>query len=79
MANECPECGKGDLLLREVKPKVSAAGLFGAALALIGFGLLFFNPIVGVLMIGGGILIGYAGRGKKTEAVCPLCGYRKTV
>lgn len=77
MGNQCPQCGKGELVLREVSAKVSIAGLFGAFLALIGFVMLFFNPIVGLLVVVVGILIGVFGRGKHTESVCPMCGYKK--
>lgn len=79
MANTCPECGKGELVLREVKASISAAGLFGALLGVIGVVVAFINPVVGILLIITGILIGVFGRGKHTEAVCPLCGYHKTI
>jgi predicted RNA-binding Zn-ribbon protein involved in translation (DUF1610 family) len=76
MANLCPECGKGELTLRDVKPKVSAAGLLGAFLAVVGFISAFFNPVIGIGMIAVGIVIGIVGRGKRTEVICPLCGHR---
>ena len=79
MANACPQCGKGELLLQQKSARVSVAGLFGAFLALIGFVSVFFNPIVGILLIIVGILISVFGRGKHTEAICPMCGYRKSV
>jgi uncharacterized membrane protein len=79
MANICPECGKGELLLKQTRPSVSAAGLFGALLAVIGFVVALFNPVVGILLIIVGILIGVFGRGKHTEAICPMCGYRKSL
>lgn len=77
MSNQCPECGKGELVLREVKPSVSVAGLIGAFMALVGFAVLFFNAVVGLLLVICGILIGVFGRGKHTEAVCPLCGHSR--
>lgn len=79
MANTCPKCGKGELTLHEVKPQVSAAGLLGAFLAVIGVVIAFFNGIWGVLTIILGILVGYFGRGKKTESICPMCGYKKSL
>jgi predicted RNA-binding Zn-ribbon protein involved in translation (DUF1610 family) len=79
MANTCPECGKGELTLRDVKAKVSAAGLLGAFLAVIGVVIAFFNGIWGVSTIIVGILVGYFGRGRRTEALCPMCGYRRAL
>jgi len=79
MANLCPGCGKGELVLREIRPSVSVAGLFGALLAVVGFVFLFINPVVGLVFVIVGILVGVYGRGKKTQAVCPLCGYKKSV
>lgn len=79
MGNICPECGKGELVLREVKANVSAAGLFGALLAVIGVVTAFMNAVAGVLMIILGILIGYLGRSRKIEAICPMCSYKKAI
>ena len=76
MANVCPKCGKGELILREVSAKVSVAGLFGALLAVIGLVVAFFNGIFGVIIIILGILIGYFGRGKHVETICPMCGHK---
>jgi hypothetical protein len=40
------------------------------------FGLMFafFNPIVGILMMILGLIIGAVNRGKRVQMVCPRCG-----
>lgn len=79
MPNPCPkENCKGELMLQQRKPFISVAGVIGALVAVIGVALLFVNPIVGVLMLIGGVLFGHFGA-KATYAVCPLCGYSKKV
>jgi uncharacterized membrane protein len=75
----CPECGKGELLLQQRSARVSVAGLFGAFMAVVGFVVLFFNAVVGLLVVICGVLVGYFGRAKHTEAVCPMCGFRKSL
>jgi len=76
MGNKCTQCDKGEMVIHEVKAKVSVAGLFGAFIAVIGIILLFFQGVWGVLTIILGFLIGYFGRGKHMEAICPMCGYK---
>lgn len=80
MANPCPREGcRGELVVHAEAPQVSAAGLLGAFVALAGLGLLLVNGIVGLLVIIAGILVGWAGRGKRLVAVCPVCGLRQQV
>jgi hypothetical protein len=56
------------------RPMVSAGGLIGSLLLLVGALLLFFsNAILGGFVILIGVLFGTIGAGKKTVLVCPQC------
>jgi hypothetical protein len=58
----------------EKKKSVSAGGILGALIFLIGVGVLFVNALLGVGIIILALIIGMVGRGKQIIMVCPSCG-----
>ena len=69
----CKKCNV-ELVTKEKKQSVSVAGVSSACLFLIGIVLIFFNPLVALIIIILAMIIGIVGRGKKTVLVCPNCG-----
>lgn len=55
---------------------ICAAGIIGALAFLAGLVLLAVSPIVGLVVIVIGILVGAFGRPKHTVLVCPACKNR---
>jgi hypothetical protein len=79
-APKVASCAKCNVALVPVERKkaVSAAGLLGVLIFLFGLMFVFFNPIVGILMMILGVIIGAVGRGKSIQMVCPRCGTQGT-
>ena len=69
----CASCNVA-LIAVEKKQAVSAGGIFGVLVFLLGLMFLLFNAVVGVLIMILGLIIGTVGRAKKTVMVCPQCG-----
>ena len=69
----CPSC-KVQLVPKEKKKQVTASGLMGVFLFLVGLAVLYFYTVAGIVIIILGIIIGTVARGTKTVMVCPECG-----
>lgn len=68
----CPKCN-GELLQHEKASSVSAGGLLGAVVGVIGLITLFANAVVGIGLIIVGLVMGSVMRRKKLVLVCPAC------
>jgi uncharacterized protein YbaR (Trm112 family) len=68
----CPKCD-GELLQHEKASSVSAGGLLGALVGLIGLFALFGNALVGIGLIILGVILGTTMRSKKLVLICPAC------
>lgn len=61
------------MIARERTASVSAAGLVGALVGLVGLAIMFANALVGIGIIVIGLLMGGLLRKKKLVLVCPKC------
>jgi len=68
----CDSCGVA-LVAVQKRRSVSAGGLLGVVLLLVGLVVALANLVVGGLMVLAGILFGTVGAGHKTVMVCPQC------
>lgn len=69
----CTECNKGELVATTQSSAVSIAGLLSVLIVIAGLVALMANPLLGVLAIILGVLVGTLGRPRKTVLVCPHC------
>ena len=69
----CPSCNIVLIPLQK-KRSVSAIGIIGAFVFVIGIVTLFDSPIVGILLIILSIIVGVVSGSRKTVMVCPQCG-----
>lgn len=69
---KCARCNV-ELLALERSSSVSAAGLAGALIGVVGLLTLFANALLGVAIIIVGLLLGGLTRRKRTVLVCPRC------
>ena len=68
----CPKCNS-ELLQHEKASSVSAGGLIGALVGLVGVVTLFGNALVGIGLIILGLIMGSVMRSKKLVLICPSC------
>lgn len=75
-------CSSCNIVLVPVEKKVqtdlSAGGLFGALIFVVGIITIFINLVGGILLIIISIILGIYG-GKKTVMLCPKCGQQGAV
>ena len=69
---QCDSC-RVEMIARERTASVSAAGLVGALVGLVGLAIMFANALVGIGIIVIGLLMGGLLRKKKLVLVCPKC------
>jgi len=74
----CENCNI-QLMVKEEAAVVSFGGILGAFLFIIGLPTLLFNPIIGVLLIVVGVILGSVGRARRTVLFCPQCGNKRSV
>lgn len=74
---QCPQC-QTELVAHEKSSSVSAAGLFGALVGLVGLLTMFANALLGVGILIAGLLIGMARR-KRLVLICPACKHQVRV
>jgi DNA-directed RNA polymerase subunit RPC12/RpoP len=72
-AMTCPSCNVQLVSKEKSRGGLTLAGLFGAFLFVSGAVTVFFNAIVGGVLIVAGIVTSVALRGKDTVMVCPKC------
>ena len=68
----CPQCNVAYIATQQ-KQSVSAGGVFGALIGLIGLFAMIGNFVIGLMILVFGIIIGSVGRKTMTVLVCPLC------
>lgn len=68
----CPKCNVDPITI-ERKKGITLNGIIGAMVVIAALPVLFFDFLVGTLLLVLGVLIGWSGRGKYTEIVCPEC------
>lgn len=73
--NQCPECEKGELVMREAKQGSYVPGFF---FIFAGIVLWFLLPIAGILAVALGI-VSIVTQGTVTQIICPMCGYVKSL
>ena len=69
----CPKCHVAQVPTQKTR-MITAGGIAGALLFLIGLVVVFINTIVGLMIIILSVIISYSGAGKKTVMVCSKCG-----
>lgn len=68
----CPKCNLEPIPIKK-KQSVSAGGILGALLFIIAIPLMFFNLLIGIVMIILALILGTVGRGEYIEMTCPKC------
>jgi len=70
---QCEKC-KTEMVAITKKDSVSALGIIGVIIFLVGLGSAFANILVGLIIMALGIFVGMAKRGEKLTMTCPSCG-----
>lgn len=68
----CPQCNV-QMIATEKRRNVSVGGILGAAAFVVGLLICLSNPILGVLVMILGLILGAVTRSKYTAIMCPLC------
>ena len=74
---QCEKC-KTEMVAITKKDSVSALGIVGVLIFLVGLASAFANIFVGLAIMALGIFVGMAKRGEKLTMTCPKCGFRTT-
>jgi len=68
----CPKCNIEAIPIKK-KNSVSAGGILGALLFIIALPILFFNLLIGAVIIILALIVGSVSRGEYIEMTCPKC------
>jgi len=72
---QCEKC-KTEMVAVTKQNSVSALGIIGVFIFLVGLGFAFANILVGIIIMALGIFVGMAKRGEKLTMTCPRCGHK---
>lgn len=76
---KCLQCGAAEMIATQQNARVSAGGIVGALVGLVGIVTMLANLPLGVLVLIAGMLIGSISRRKVLYMICPSCKARQRI